>query len=366
MPSSLRGPRKSVVASGGVAQVDERVTIRQVAEAAHVSPATVSRVLSGSTRVDEEMRARTLATAERLGYRANKVAQAMRTRSIGAVGMVVPNITNPFFPGVIQAVERQLRQSDIRLLLCDSEDDVAQEAELLLSLLDHRIDGILLSACDRIASRSAARMVAGHVPLVQVDRVTMRDHPYVGVDHAQAMSTVLAHLVDQGCSQFAYVSSSLGISTAAERLRAYVDYVRPVDARSAERVYIGDFSLAWGKEAAAMILADGNLPDAIVCVNDLVAVGVLDTLRQGGVTVPEDVLVTGFDDTVLAAAAWPPLTSVRQPLEEIGREAVRIVLSGPTRDPRARVPKSVMPADLIVRTSTQRLRPARYTKSGSR
>lgn len=327
-------------------------TIRDVATEAGVSIATVSRVLAGSSRVDPELRAKTLAAVERLGYRANRVAQALRTRSTGTVGMVVPNISNPFFPVIIQAVEEELRKHGTRLLLCDSGDDVGQEAELLRGLLDHRIDGILVSPCDRIASRSAVRMAAGRVPLVQIDRVAVGDLDYIGVDQEAAMGAVVTHLLDQGCRRLAYVSSSMHASTAAVRLRAYVHHVRPVDGASAKRVYVGDFSLAWGKEAAARILADGSLPDAIVCANDLLAVGVLDVLRHEGIAVPKDVLIAGFDDTVLATVAWPPLTSVRQPLEDIGREAVQIVLSAATESRPART--RLLPAELVVRDSTRR------------
>lgn len=326
------------------------VTIRDVAESAGVSPATVSRVLSGSTRVNAELRARTLDAVERLGYRANRVAQALRTRSTGTVGMVVPNISNPFFPVVIEAVEEQLNARNTRLFLCDSRNNVAQEAELLRSLIDHRIDGILISPCDTMASRGAVRLAAGQAPLVQIDRRAVDDLPYIGVDHEAAMSAVLAHLLEQGCRRFAYVSSSIRISSAAERLRAYVRHALPIDSGSAERVYIGDFSLEWGREAGQHLLVDGELPNAIVCANDLIAVGVLEVLRGADVQIPRDILVTGFDDTVLAASAWPPITSMRQPLQEIGREAAKSVLSAGEKIPLRRL----LPAELVVRESTRR------------
>jgi LacI family transcriptional regulator len=316
---------------GGELTIEAPATIRQVAEAAGVSPATVSRVLSGTRRVDPELRAKTLAAVERLNYRANRVARALRTRSTGTVGMVVPNIANPFFPTVIQAVEKELRGHGVGLLLCESGDDVAQEAELVHSLLDHRIDGILFSPCDRLSSRATVRWAAARVPLVQIDRLAVTDLAYVGADQESAMADVIQHLVGQGCRRFAYVSPTSRASTAAERLRAYRKCVRRVDGRSADRIYEGSFSLEWGREAAGRILAEGDLPDAIVCANDLVALGVLGVLRSRGVEVPADVLLTGFDDTELAGIAWPPLTSVRQPLEAMGKEGAELVLAGRDR-----------------------------------
>ncbi len=330
--------------------MDRAVTMRQVAEAAGVSPATVSRVLAGSTRVHPDLRARVLASAERLGYRANRVARALRTRSTGTVGMVVPNITNPFFPVVIQAVERELHRRNLRLLLCDSADEVRQEAEVLQILLDHRIEGILISACDRIASRSMIRMAAGLVPVVQVDRLAVPDLHFVGADQEGAMAAIVEHLVAQGCRRMAYVSSSPRISTAVERLRAYERLVRAVDEPSAERTYTGDFTLAWGREAARRIVGEHDLPDAIVCANDLVAVGVLQALDEAGISVPRDVLVTGFDDTVLATVARPQLTTVRQPLADIGREAVETVLAARQGSPATT--RKVLPSLLVARAST--------------
>ncbi|MDA8301250.1 MAG: LacI family DNA-binding transcriptional regulator [Actinomycetota bacterium] len=297
-----------------------------MAEAAGVSPATVSRVLHGTRPVHPDLRARTLAAAQRLNYRANRVAQALRTRSTGTVGMVVPNVANPFFPVVIQAVEKELRRHGAQLLLCDSGDDVGEEAELVRSLLDHRIDGILFSPCDQLSSRPALRLAAARVPLVQIDRRAVSDVAYVGVDQEGAMREVIEYLIAQGCQRFAYVSSTSRASTAAERLRAYRHTVRGVDARSAQRVYQGSFSLDWGRVAAKQIVDEGDLPDAIVCANDSVALGVLDVLRSQGLRVPDDVLLTGFDDTELASIAWPPLTSVHQPLEMIGRKGAELVL----------------------------------------
>jgi len=332
-------------------------TIRQVAKAAGVSPATVSRALHGTRPVRPELRARALEAADRLNYRANRVAQALRTRSTGTVGMVVPNVANPFFPVVIQAVEKELRRHGVHLLLCDSGDDVREEAELVRSLLDHRIDGILISPCDRLSSRAAVRLAASTVAVTQIDRWALPGTSYVGVDQEAAMTEVIEHLIAEGCRRFAYVSSTSRASTAAERLRAYRRRVRRVHAPSAGRVYQGKFSLEWGREAARQIVAERDLPDAIVCANDLVALGVLDVLRSKKVLVPEDVLLTGFDDTELASIAWPPLTSVRQPFEMIGRKGVELVLS-PKGSPRAGSANDVhlFKAEVRVRESSRRLR----------
>ena len=329
------------------------VTIREVATAAGVSTATVSRVLSGRDTVNPELAGRVQAAAQRLGYRTNRVARALRRQSTQTIGLVVPDITNPFFPAVVQAVERALREAGLSLLLCDAGNDVAAEAELVRNLFDHQIDGLLISVCDRIASRQAVRLAASRLPLIQIDRRALGGMPFVGVDQAGAMRHIVDHLRQQGCRRYAYVTPHPVISTAKERLDEFGRLVRPLDPTVDERVYMGDFSLGWGHEAASRIAGRQPLPDAIVCANDLNAVGVIRALRDHGIDVPGDVAVTGFDDTVLAVASQPQLTTVRQPLKDLGREAVA-VLCAAIADPALPPRSAVLGAELVVRESSRR------------
>jgi LacI family transcriptional regulator len=333
--------------------VIETVTIREVAAAAQVSTATVSRVLSGVDTVDPALAARVEAAATRLGYRTNRVARALRRRSTQTVGVVVPDITNPFFPAAIQAVEGALRQAGLSLLLCDAGNDVAVEAELLRNLMDHQVDGLLISACDWVASRQAVALAASQIPLIQIDRRALGHMPYVGVDQADAIAQLVEHLRGEGYRRYAYITPHTSISNAKERLDEFLSLVRPIDPEVDKRVYTGDFSVSWGYEAAERILATRPLPDAIVCANDLSAVGALRALREHQISVPRDIAVTGFDDTVLSIATQPPLTTVRQPLEELGREAVSMLrLAMTDRESPAR--SAVLKAALIVRESSQR------------
>ncbi|HEY1703366.1 MAG TPA: LacI family DNA-binding transcriptional regulator [Trebonia sp.] len=326
--------------------------MREVADAAGVSTATVSRVLSGVQTVDPKLAARVRAEAERLGYRANRVARALRRQSTQTVGLVVPDLTNPFFPAVVQAVERRLRTLGLSLLLCDAGNDVAIEADLVRGLFDHQIDGLLISACDQAASRPAIRFAASRAPLVQIDRRAADDVAYAGVDQAAGMRQIVDHLRAQGCRTFAYISSHPEISTARERLEEFLRLARPLDPGTGDRVFLGDFSLDWGHQAAVRIVGAGALPDAIVCANDLIAIGALQALRERGISVPGDVAVTGFDDTVLAIASDPGLTTVRQPLEELGGRAATAlheVIADPGLPPRS----FVLPSSLVVRASSR-------------
>lgn len=268
--------------------------------------------------------------------------------------MVVPDLTNPFFPAVVQAVERKSRALGLSLLLCDVSNDVELEGDLVRGLFDHQIDGLLISACDRIASRNTIRFAASRVPLVQIDRSALVDVAYVGVDQAGAMRQIVEHLRGQGCRSFAYITPHPEISTAKERLDEFLRCARPIDPGVDSRVCLGDFSLDWGYQAASRICDTAPLPDAIVCANDLNAVGALQALRERGISVPGDIAVTGFDDTVLAIASEPQLTTVRQPLAELGSRAAAALyeaIANPGRSPQS----SVLPATLVTRTSSQRM-----------
>lgn len=328
------------------------VTIREVAEAAGVSAATVSRALSGAPTVDAVLAERVRRSAESLGYRANRVARALRRQSTQTVGAVIPDLTDPFFPALIQAVERELRLAGLSLLLRDAGRDVAAEAALVRDLFGDQVDGLLISPCDQVASRPAVRLAASRMPVLQVGGRAAAGLPYAGVDQADAMGQVIGHLTDRGCRSFAYVGPRPDSPAARERLDGFTAGVRPLGPGSADRTWLGGCSAAWGREAAAGLVAGGSWPDAIVCADDLAAAGVLQALRERGVRVAADIAVTGFGGTAVAEVCEPPLTTVRQPLAELGAQAVaglRAVL-----DRRAaRPPSVVLRAELVIRESSR-------------
>jgi LacI family transcriptional regulator len=335
------------------------VTIREVADAAGVSTATVSRALSGVQTVDPELVARVRVSAERLGYRANRVARALRRQSTQTVGLLIPDITDPAFPAVVKGIERELRASGLTLLFCDADNDVAVETELVHNLFDHQIDGLLISPCDPVGSRATIELAASRVPVLQVGREPVAGYPHIGVDLAQAMRQLIDHLVVEGSGSFGYIGPApeSGPRPQNRASQAKVDeflaYTGQLDPAAVDRVCLGGATFAWGREAAASLLDHGTLPDAIVCGTDEVAVGVLQALREHGVKVPGEVLVTGFGDTSVAVACDPRLTSIRQPFEQLGAEAVallRAAIGQSLQQPGS----ATLTAELIVRESSHR------------
>ncbi|MEU6117845.1 LacI family DNA-binding transcriptional regulator [Streptomyces sp. NPDC047117] len=300
------------------------VTLKDVARASGCSIATVSRVLAGTRPVGAETARTVREAAARLGYRPNHVARALRRRATGTVGLVLPQITNPFFPELVRELEHALHAEGRAVLLADCDDDPATEAARIAEFLDRQVDALLLIPVDERRSRDAVADAARRVPVVLLDRGCgpgVADS--VAVDNAAGMALVLDHLAAAGRRRPWFVGAAGTTTAAAERRAAYEAGAAVLDPPAPGRVELGDFSVAWGRAAVDRIWP--SRPDAIVCANDLIAVGALQRLRQLGADVPGEVAVTGFDDVPFAGLADPALTTVRQPVSELAAEAARLL-----------------------------------------
>jgi LacI family transcriptional regulator len=321
-----------------------RLTISDVAREAGVSNASVSRVLTGARPVTPEVTSAVLEASRRLGFRANRVARALRMQSTQTIGIVVPDITYPFFPQLIQAIETELRAERRGLLLADSLNDPMIESERIEELLDRQVDGLMVSPCHRRDSRRIVEWAAERALVVQLDRqVSSRVH-YVGMDHPLAMRMLLDHLGSTGRTGFVHLAASPTSAASYERRREYLRYFAHTADR--DRVLVGDHSFDWGVHGARQAIEAWPEIDAIVCGNDLIAVGALHALSGLGVEVPEQVAVTGFDDSLRPLVGWPALTTIRQPLAEMARRALTLLsIEGDTTRLR-------LPGELVVRDSS--------------
>ena len=328
-------------------------TLRDVAERAGVSLATVSRVLNGATTVDPALAERVRSAAGDLGYRANLLARGLRQQRTNIVGIVVPQIANPFFSALMQAVSRRLRATSRTLLLADAEDDPDVEAAALDRLADHGVDGLLLAPVDEHASGAAAARVADRVPMIFLDRAAEGvAADLVSVDQKAGMDAVLSHLAVDGPARTRLVSAAPVDSVARERAEAYASAVASGRVRDTHEPLLGSFTSGWGQQAARCLLDAGELPEALVCGNDLIAIGALTVLTEHGVAVPADVRVTGFDDVGLATVTTPRLTTVRQPLDGLANAAVALLEDRIERGTQAPPRQRRLAPDLIMRAST--------------
>ncbi|HSL56593.1 MAG TPA: LacI family DNA-binding transcriptional regulator [Acidimicrobiales bacterium] len=316
-----------------------RVTLADVAAAAGVNPATVSRALTRPDLVAEATRTRVLAEADRLGYVPDRAARSLARGRTGAIGIVVPDITNPFFAAVVRAAQGAAADADHLLLLGDSRQDPAEETRLVAALAP-QVDALVL--CAPVGSPAPAP-----TPLVLVNSVR-RGIPSVVVDQRAVVDLAVDHLRDLGHRRIALVRGPVGYWSSRQR-----------DGRAAsgDLMALGPVTPDHAGGVQAADLARGVRATAVVAFNDLVALGVLARLHELGVSVPGKMSVVGADDVAVAAMAAPSLTTVAAPVDDLGRCAVATALAlvrGETV--RAQV---VLEPWLVVRGSTAPLRRAR-------
>jgi LacI family transcriptional regulator len=320
------------------------VTIRDVAEQARVSVATVSRALSSPHLVNQVTRARVLAVASELGYRPSPAARSLITGRTGNIGIVVPDLGNPFFTGVLKSVQARAREAGYAVLVGDSDEDPAAEEELV-RMMAKQVDGVLL--CSPGIKDGLIIALAEHSSLTLLNR-RVKGIGAALMDSASGMRELVAHLAELGHRRCAYLAGPRSSWSNRERRRGLRAAARQHDL---EIVELGPFPPRYeGGVAAADLALDADVT-AMIAYNDIMALGVLARLRDRGIDVPGDVSVTGFDDLVFAAICAPPLTTVAMPVLAAGRRAVDLLLeqlSG-QRPPGTHLD---LPTHLVVRATT--------------
>jgi DNA-binding LacI/PurR family transcriptional regulator len=329
-----------------------------VAREAGVSRATVSRVVNGSPKVSPEVRRAVEKAVARLGYVPNPAARSLVTRRSDSVALVIAEpagrlFDDPFFPRLLRSISTELAARNLQLVLLMPQDD-AGEPRLEGYLAAGHVDGAVLVSLhgnDPLPGHLQAR----GVPLVIGGRppagVTAS---YVDVDNREAARSAVRHLHDAGRRRIATITGPRDMAVGIDRYEGYLEGLAaagqpPDDALVAE----GDFTFEGGAAAMRRLLKTAPSLDAVFAASDAMAAGALNVLRAAGRTVPADVAIVGFDDSPLAAATDPPLTSVRQPIEEMGRELVRLLAESLERSGRA-TRRVLLSTELVPRASSGR------------
>ncbi|MDX2971292.1 LacI family DNA-binding transcriptional regulator [Kribbella solani] len=318
------------------------VTIADVAAEAGVSKATVSRTFGMPDRVNTVTRTHVLAVAEQLGYVPDPAPRSTRT---GSVGLIVPDIVNPFFPPMIKAVQRRARSRNYGIYLADSDAHAGEEAEAVAEM-SKQVDGLIFWS-SRLPSETLVD-IAGRVPTVLVNR-SAGGLPTVVASSEDGMRQAVEHLYALGHTRCAYVNAPRGVWSNQHR-RAAVR--RTCKALGMELVELGPFaqSVEGGVQAADIVAAHGVT--AAIANNDLTAIGLMLQLANRGLSVPDDISVVGVDDTFVASLMRPQLTTVRIPVDEIGSLAVDLLLNLLQSGDKADTGPVEVDTQLIVREST--------------
>ncbi|MBX9246351.1 LacI family DNA-binding transcriptional regulator [Actinotalea ferrariae] len=321
------------------------VSARDVARMAGVSVSTVSRTLARPDQVAPETRDKVVAAARALGYRANPAARSLITGQTGTLGLVVPDLENPYFTSVTKGVQKRAQAAGYALLVADSDEHSGQEAELVRNMAS-RVDGTVL--CSPRASDDVIAGLAQEFRLVLVNR-RVGDIPAITVDNADGVRQALHHLRALGHGRVAYVGGPRDSWSHGERLAAFRSIGAELDL---DLVELGNFRpyVSGGVAAADILIASGAT--AVLAYNDLLALGLLERLRQRGVRVPEDLSVVGVDNVPVAALTSPALTSVEVPRMESGRAAVDLLLAEVREGVHTAGATQDLSVQLVVRGST--------------
>lgn len=328
------------------------VTIRDVAEAAGVSVATVSRVVSGSRhRVSAATRSRVLAAVARLRYQPNLVALGLKKRVTHTIGLIVPDISNPFYPAIARGIEDVANRAGLAVLLCNTYEDLAKERSYLMLLRNRMVDGLIFATVG--ANTKHLRMLRRErVPAVLVARAPEGvKMDAVLVDNRRGEREATEHLLRLGHRRVAFIGGPAALPVAGERLAGYRDALAAAGI-GADPALVADgaFRAEGGAAAVGTLLRRRAAFTAIVASNDLMAIGAMEELRRRGRRLPDDVAVVGFDDITFASLVEPPLTTVAQPKYRMGTlamERLLELLNSGDRRPR----RLVLEPQLVVRRS---------------
>ncbi|MFI2702316.1 LacI family DNA-binding transcriptional regulator [Cellulosimicrobium composti] len=322
-------------------------TIYDVAQAAGVAPSTVSRAFSRPGRVNAQTAERIRQVASELGYRTNPLARGLPTGRTSLLGIVVADVTNPFFFEIIRGAEKTARDAGYTLLMVDAHESDEAERQALDRTLP-LVEGMIL-ATSRL-SDSSIRVAAKQRPTVVMNR-HLTDVPSVLTDNAQGMRSAVEHLADLGHANLAYLAGPEASWADGMRWRAFREATRAVDVQARR---IGPFAptLAGGLAAAAALVK--HRATAAVAYNDLIAIGAMRGMRRLGVEVPRDMSIVGFDNIFGSDFCTPPLTTVAAPLRHFGSFAVQRLLAQLRTSPPPAAGPTLLPAKLVERGSTAR------------
>ncbi len=302
-------------------------TIREVAALAEVSPATVSRVLNGTT-VDPVLAARVRAVVEKLNYRPSNAARSLRTRRTRVWGLVISDIRNPFFTDVVRGIEDTAQQAGYALVLCNADEQLAKEQAYIDLVVDERVAGVIVSPAS--PSETDLSPLAAHgIPVVALDRTVERSPvDTVVVDNVAGARAGVQHLIDAGFRRVACITGPDWTTTGRERLAGYVAALEASGIeRDAAMTIISDYKEEGGANAMRELLAAARPPDAVLVANSVMAIGALRVTRDAGIAIPDDLGLVCFDDAPWMSLTAPTVTAVAQPTYAIGREAARLLIA---------------------------------------
>lgn len=324
-------------------------SIRDVAKLAGVSPSTVSRVINGTANVDEEKRHRVVKAIRETGFRPNELARALYKQSSKIIGIIVPNIENLFFNELAKAVEEEVFKNGYKLLLCNSNNDTEKEFINIQMLDQIKADGIIIVTSN---DKTGQEIAGCHLPVVVLDRhiTGSKADAYVEADHFKGGKMAMEHLIDCGCKNIVCMRGPMELSSGLQRYQGYQEICRKYHIQ--EQYVNCSYNYEDGIKTAEELIRKYPNVDGIVASNDIVAIATCKVLLKNGYRIPEEVQIIGFDNVLFSRMSFPELTTVEQPIEQMGRLAVQIIVNYGRKLPFLK--ENILDVSLIERQTTKR------------
>ncbi len=338
----------------------EKTTIYDIAKELNITAATVSRALNNNPKISASTRKLVMETAERMNYKQNKLAQALRSGKSNNVGVIVPRINTNFFASVIRGIEEELHPKGYQVIICQTHEDKNRELENINTLLNAQVDGILMSISNlpKESNQYIERVVQNNIPLIFFDRKKdMQGVSSVTIDDFQASYQTTQHLINQGCDKIAFFSGDRSIEIYENRYQGYIqalldnniaineDYIIPIKSNVDE-----------GREAVDQLFKLNNPPNAIFSTSDFAALGAIQKLKEKGIRIPEEFCVFGFGNEPFTKFMELTISSVDQSPLEMGKMAAKVFLEQMDNPNKLKTEKNVvLKPNILVRKSSARI-----------
>lgn len=322
-------------------------TLREIARLADVSPATVSRVINGTAKVDESKRKRVMKAIDETGFQPNELARALYKQSSKIIGLIVPDIVNPFFNELADVIEKNAHINGYNILLCNSNNDIEKERKNIKLLRGMKADGIIL-----VTNNDETGKLIEHIklPVVVVDRHVDIDGVAAQIesDNYQGGRLATQCLVDKGCKHIICMRGPQAFTSGRMRYKGYKDVCKE---NNLTTHYVDtEYNYQAGEKAAKKLLKQFPDVDGIVAANDMVALSAYKVISGAGKRVPKDIKIVGFDDIGFSHLVTPAITTIRQPIKKMGKRAIDIICKSIKGEEYER--DNVFPVELIERDTT--------------
>lgn len=328
----------------------EGTTIKKIAQLLDLSITTVSRVLNGKAkqyRISQKTEDLVKETATRLNFQPNQIAQNLRLKRTNTIGLAIPDISNPFFANLARTIEIELRRQGKLILLCDTNDNTELERETLSLLIGRKVDGLLVAP---VGLYSDHLKQVGQVPLVLIDRYFEDlSIPYVATDNQLGAYEATQYLIEKGHQRIACIQGLPNTISNKERIKGFSQAIKDYQLNQDNISLLGgDFSIENGYESALTLLEKTHPPTAIFTLNNQIALGAMQVIQEAGLSIPHDISLISFDEQPYFQLTNPPISTIKQPIEQIGKEAVQSLFRLMTRQA---VENKLLPPTLIERAS---------------